>query len=220
MFGKKMKTETAFAAPQRDAPQPQLRQPTAPQAQPAVPQAQPTVQQAPPAVPRGATRNRSCSIISADLIVKGTLFSAGDVQLDGRLEGDIRANGLVVGETAIIVGHVYAEEAIIRGCIEGNISARKTHLHSTCRVEGNLLHETLSVEIGAFFEGNCCPSKDPLADATENVATVERKPSAPLQSIVELDRPQANAAPSQPKPAASSTDGEHAVRPTANYSVN
>jgi cytoskeletal protein CcmA (bactofilin family) len=218
MFGKR-KTETAFAAPQPAAPHRQLAVPQPRPPQPAVPPPQPpqpAVPQVQPAVPRGATRNRSCSIISADLIVKGTLFSAGDVQLDGRLEGDIRANGLVVGETAIIVGHVYAEEAIIRGCVEGNISARKTHLHSACHVEGNLLHETLSVEIGAFFEGNSCPSKNPLANATENVATVERKSNAPLQSIVELDRPQANTAPSQPKPAASSIDGEHATRPTTN----
>ena len=37
------------------------------------------------------------SIISADLIVQGTL-SAGDVQVDGKVDGDIRAGGLVIGD--------------------------------------------------------------------------------------------------------------------------
>jgi cytoskeletal protein CcmA (bactofilin family) len=170
MFVRNQQTETAFAAPQPAVPQPH----------PAVP-------------PRGATRNRAYSIIGADLVVKGTLFSAGEVQLDGKLEGDIRASGIIVGETAIIVGDVYAEEATIRGHVEGNISARKTQLCSTCHVEGNILHEALSIEIGAFFEGNCRHSENPLANATENVATAERKFSAPLQSIVELHRPQASA---------------------------
>ena len=65
-------------------------------AQPAVPQPQHAVPAPQPAVPpKGATRTRACSIISADLIVKGTLSSAGDIQLEGRLEGDIRAGGLI-----------------------------------------------------------------------------------------------------------------------------
>jgi len=180
MFVKAKHTETAFTA-----------------ARPAVPLPQSTVPQR-AVLPTGAPRNGS--IISADVVIRGTLFSTGDVQIDGKLEGDIRASGLVVGEKAIITGDVHAEEATIRGCVEGDISARRTQLCSTCHVEGNLLNEALSVEMGAFFEGNCHHSKDPLANATENVATVERKSSAPLHSIVEPHRPQASAAQSQPHP--------------------
>ena len=144
-------------------------------------------------------RNGNPSIISADLIVRGALFSAGDVQIDGRVDGDIRAGGLIVGEKAVIVGDVYAEEIVVRGRVEGGISARKVSLSATCHVEGNILHEALSVEIGAYFEGNCRHSDNPLANAPENVAAIERRPPVPGTP----SRAQAAPAPTPaPKPAA------------------
>jgi len=145
------------------------------------------------------------SIISADLIVRGTLFSAGDVQVDGKVDGDIRAGGLVIGEKAVITGDVYAEEAVIRGRVEGGISARKVQLAATCHVQGNILHEALSVEIGAYFDGNCRHSDNPLANAPENIAAAERR-SAPAQVAPAPPRPQPAPAPAPaavaPKPAA------------------
>ena len=147
------------------------------------------------AQPKRGLRNGTPSIISADLIVRGALFSAGDVQIDGRVDGDIRAGGLIIGEKAVIVGDVYAEEIVVRGRVEGGISARKVSLSSTCHVEGNILHEALSVEIGAYFEGNCRHSDNPLANAPENVAAIERRPTTP-------SRPAAASAPlPAPKPA-------------------
>lgn len=132
-----------------------------------------------PAAPKRGTRNAGVpSIISAELIVRGTLVSAGDIQIDGKVDGDVRANSLVIGDKAILVGDVYAEEAVVRGRVEGSIRARKVQLCATCHVEGNILHEALSVEIGAFFEGNCRHSDNPLADApTAN--GIERKPAPP-----------------------------------------
>lgn len=113
------------------------------------------------------SRSSVPSIISADLVVRGTLISTGDVQIDGRIEGDVRAGALVIGEKAYIEGDVFAEDAIVRGTVHGGIRARKVQLCSTCRVEGNILHEALAMEAGAYFEGNCRHSDNPLADKPE-----------------------------------------------------
>jgi cytoskeletal protein CcmA (bactofilin family) len=169
------------------------------------PQTQPPATAATAAAPaaqqkRSGLRNGTPSIISADLIVRGALFSAGDVQIDGRVDGDIRAGGLIIGEKAVIVGDVYAEEIVVRGRVEGGISARKVSLASTCHVEGNILHEALSVEIGAYFEGNCRHSDNPLANAPENVAAIERR-SGPTAAQSAPPRPAAAPTPA-PKPAA------------------
>jgi cytoskeletal protein CcmA (bactofilin family) len=117
------------------------------------------------------------SIISADVVVTGTLSSTGDMQVDGRVEGDVHSAALVVGEKATIQGEVLADEVTVRGRIEGSIRARKVLLCSTCHVEGNILHEAFAVEAGAFFEGNCRHSDNPLADenAKRNPG-YERKP--------------------------------------------
>src|SRR5262245_41780843 len=153
---------------------------------------------APAAQPkRAGLRNGTPSIISADLIVRGALFSAGDVQVDGRVDGDIRAGGLIIGEKAVIVGDLYAEEIVVRGRVEGGLAARKVALSAACHVECNSLPEALAVEVGACFEGNCRHSDNPLANAPENVAAIERKPSAPAATPAPRPAP----APA-PKPAA------------------
>src|SRR5260370_2238271 len=109
------------------------------------------------------------SIISAELIVRGTLVSAGDVTIDGKVDGDIRAASLVIGEKAVITGDLFAEEAIVRGRVEASIRARKVQLCSHCHGEGNILHEAFSVASEAFFEVNCRHNVKPLAEAPELV---------------------------------------------------
>ena len=137
----------------------------------------PTPMPTPAAAPAKRPRNGGApSVISSELVVRGTLISAGDVQIEGKVDGDIRATSLIVGDKAVIVGDLYAEECIVRGRVEGSIRARKVQLCATCHVEGNILHEALSVESGAFFEGNCRHSDNPLADAPEAVMP-ERKSS-------------------------------------------
>jgi cytoskeletal protein CcmA (bactofilin family) len=104
------------------------------------------------------------SIISADLVVNGTLSSTGDIQIDGKVEGNVNSAGLVIGDKACIEGDVAAEDVTIRGRIKGSIRARKVLLASTCHVEGDILHEAFAVETGAFFEGNCRHADNPLSD--------------------------------------------------------
>jgi cytoskeletal protein CcmA (bactofilin family) len=127
---------------------------------------------------RAASPRAAPSIISADLTVTGTLTSTGDMQVDGRVEGDVHSAALVVGEKAVIQGEVIADEVTVRGRVEGSIRARKILLCSTCHVEGNILHEAFAVEAGAFFEGNCRHSDNPMADENaRKMPAYERKPA-------------------------------------------
>lgn len=136
-----------------------------------------------PPKPRPAGVRAAPSVISADLVVTGTLSSSGDMQVDGRVEGDVHSAGLVIGEKAIIQGEVLADEVTVRGRVEGSIRARKILLCSTCHVEGNILHEAFAVEAGAFFEGNCRHSDNPLGEenARRNPAN-ERKLASSIGS--------------------------------------
>jgi cytoskeletal protein CcmA (bactofilin family) len=110
------------------------------------------------------------SIISADMVISGTLVSSGYIQIDGRVEGDVRSVGLVIGDKAEIHGEIYAEDVTVRGKVMGRIRARKVMLAATSHVEGDILHEAFAVESGAFFEGNCRHSDNPLGDAQRAAA--------------------------------------------------
>ena len=118
------------------------------------------------------------SIIGADVTVRGTLVSSADVTIDGKVDGDIRASGNVtVSESGRIFGNLYAEQATIRGRVEGSVRARKVQLSATCHVVGDIFHARLAIEEGAFFEGNCRHAEDPVADAPQGKD--ESSPSAP-----------------------------------------
>jgi cytoskeletal protein CcmA (bactofilin family) len=113
---------------------------------------------------RRTPRASAPSIISADLTVRGTLVTSGDIQIDGAVEGDVRSVGLVIGEKAEIRGEILAEDVTVRGRVIGHIRARRVQLAATSHVEGDILHEAFAVETGAFFEGNCRHSDNPLED--------------------------------------------------------
>jgi cytoskeletal protein CcmA (bactofilin family) len=146
--------------------------------------------QQPMAVRRSPRSGSAPSIISSDVVIVGSLTSAGDIQIDGRIDGDLRSAGLVIGEKAEIHGEILAEDVTIRGQVHGRIRARKVLLCATARVEGDILHEALVVEAGAFFEGNCRHSDNPLGDEDAPRAAIvtrpvmETKPAASAMSSI------------------------------------
>lgn len=153
----------------------------------------------------GAMKSSSVpSIISADVVLKGNVNSSGEVQLDGSLEGDIKAVALMVGEKASVKGEIVCEAVTIRGRVEGSIRAKQVALAATAHIVGDILHSSLSVESGAHFEGNCRHSDDPLSEAASSdfrkarptLAAAARSAPAPTAEDMPVPRPAANEAPS------------------------
>ncbi len=97
----------------------------------------------------------SPSIIAGDMKLVGDVQSEGDVQVDGMVEGDVACGSLTVGQNGIIHGTVHADTALIRGRVNGEIRARSVSLTKTAHVVGDVLHESLMVEPGAYIEGHC-----------------------------------------------------------------
>ncbi|WP_439634367.1 bactofilin family protein [Glycocaulis sp.] len=146
-------------------------------------------------------KSKAPSILSADLTITGSISSEGEVQLDGVVEGDVRAGSLSIGEEATVKGEVVAESVVVRGRVEGSVRARQVQLAATARIEGDIVHATLAVESGAYFDGHCRRSSDPLAD----------KKSASADSITQ-DKPKVAASSMPPAPPSSAAA---APRPVA-----
>jgi len=104
----------------------------------------------------------AASVLGADLTVVGNLKTTGDIQVEGTVEGDIRAHLLTVGETATIRGEVVADDIVINGRVIGRVRGLKVRLTSTARVEGDIIHKTIAIESGAHFEGSVQRQDDPL----------------------------------------------------------
>jgi cytoskeletal protein CcmA (bactofilin family) len=111
----------------------------------------------------GQHGDRNISIIGSDLAVVGDVISKGELRVDGQVEGDIDGNRVIIGERARITGAVRAEDVVIFGQVMGSVGGRCVSLQSTSKVEGDVYHQVLVLEQGAFFEGKSVRSDDPLA---------------------------------------------------------
>lgn len=110
------------------------------------------------------------SLLSSDLHVTGNMKTTGDIQVEGTVEGDIRAHLLTIGESATIKGEVTADDVVINGRIVGRVRGLKVRLTSTARVEGDIIHKTIAIESGAHFEGSVQRQDDPLNPGAKSPA--------------------------------------------------
>jgi cytoskeletal protein CcmA (bactofilin family) len=102
---------------------------------------------------RSASRRTAPSLIGADCSFSGDIVSEGEVQIDGQLDGDIRCRSLIIGEQGSVTGEIRAETVSVLGTVTGQISARAVSLARTARILGDIAHDSLSVEVGAYVEG-------------------------------------------------------------------
>ncbi len=97
------------------------------------------------------------SRISSALKVTGQLESEEDIQVDGHVEGDIRARKVTIGAGATVKGTVYGEDVELSGTVTGKIEATSVVLSKTARMSGDVVHKALQIEKGAYIDGHCRP---------------------------------------------------------------
>lgn len=180
---------------------------------------------APMRAPPERTMERSQpSVIGPDLTIQGNLTSKGEVQVDGEVQGDVYASHVVVGERARINGGIMAQEIVVRGHVVGFVRGIKVMLQASSHVEGDVLHKSLAIEQGAYFEGKSRRSESPLQDQAAALRDAEPAPAAseahggdaahgddaaaaprpqaaqPLTAQIRAAQAQAQAHPQQPPP--------------------
>jgi cytoskeletal protein CcmA (bactofilin family) len=128
----------------------------------------------PSIVPTPVKAKPAPSVLSSDITITGNVRSSGDIQIEGTIEGDIRAQTLIVGETATVKGEVIAEDVVVNGRVVGRLRGLKVRLANTARVEGDIVHKTIAIESGAHFEGSVQRQDDPLSKGSTTGSTPQR----------------------------------------------
>jgi len=118
-----------------------------------------------------APRTTGVSVISKALKITGQLESTEDIRIDGEVDGDVRAVSVTVGSGAKVKGTVYGNAVELSGTIEGKIEAEKVVLTSSAHMSGDVIHQNIKIESGAFIAGNCRPEFGKTASASKSTAT-------------------------------------------------
>ena len=111
------------------------------------------------------------SIISEGSEFKGNIKTSGEIQIDGVLNGNIRAKQIVVGVNGNVRGNVTANFLRICGKIEGEIRAETLEIVSSASVKGNVFKKTISIESGSKVIGNI----NELESTTAKIFKLQRK---------------------------------------------
>jgi len=123
-----------------------------------------------------AVKDNVPSIISHGTHIVGDVTTEGEVQIDGKVEGNIRCHSLIVADTGEVTGKVTCDSVMLHGTLSGTIHAKSVSLSCTAHMVGDVTHEKLTIEPGAHFKGQCIPietKKDGVValSGTRNTAT-------------------------------------------------
>jgi cytoskeletal protein CcmA (bactofilin family) len=94
------------------------------------------------------------SIIGSNTDFQGELNVMGTLRVDGRVDGKLKAECVILSETAVVKGGVTAKKIIVGGKIEGNLRAQEiVEIKGKGKVIGDILANKLSVAEGGEFNG-------------------------------------------------------------------
>jgi cytoskeletal protein CcmA (bactofilin family) len=93
------------------------------------------------------------TVIAKGLKIVGSVTAEGLVEVNGQIDGELHCTSLVIARGAHVNGTVAAERVIVDGNVEGPIQGGEVILKSQAHVVGDIQHQSLAIESGAFFDG-------------------------------------------------------------------
>ena len=148
--------------------------------------------------PTATRKSGRDSCIGAGMSIVGKIECNGPAQVFGRIEGELRASDLLVGDGATIDGSVIAQNVTVCGRIKGTIRAVRVKLQNGGAVEGDIFHRSLSIDENSLFEGSSRrvenPTEIPSSIDAKIPPTTDTQSSTPM-SDVDADLQRAESAP-------------------------
>lgn len=96
------------------------------------------------------------TLIGKEVVLQGILKAKGTLRIDGKIEGNIVADNIIIGEGAEVTGDINCGSIVIGGKVIGNItSSVSIELLKSAQLIGDIKTPQLAVAQGSIFEGNC-----------------------------------------------------------------
>jgi len=110
------------------------------------------------------------TIVGPSTVVQGNLDVKGSVLVYGTVLGDVRSNGQVrMAKDSVIKGTVVAQDAVIDGELEGNLTTEgRATLGRSAKMVGDLRAQLLVIEEGAQYSGKCKMDGSKIKSAPES----------------------------------------------------
>jgi cytoskeletal protein CcmA (bactofilin family) len=97
--------------------------------------------------------NPISSIIGQDMILTGDMVFKSKIQIDGKINGNLNGDSLILSNTGKIEGDVEVKSITCYGQIDGNVKAGVLFLKKSGVINGRVETSDLSVESGGILTG-------------------------------------------------------------------
>ena len=110
----------------------------------------------------------SKNVLTSEVEIRGSLKFSGELTFEGKLEGEINTDGtLYLGDSAVVNGNISAGSVVVRGKVNGNVSAKdKIDLKTKTELFGDLRAAKLIIEEGVTFVGKTEVNPNKVAPTT------------------------------------------------------
>ena len=95
----------------------------------------------------------SSSTLSNSFSLKGSISCKGELQIDGRINGNINGEKVILGPESSMDGTLTADEVVISGKFKGKIKGKSIRLDSGASVNAEIIYEILAIEDGSSVNG-------------------------------------------------------------------
>ena len=108
------------------------------------------------------------TVIGEGYIFTGEIQGSSVIRIEGKIIGNVNVEGgVVLGEKGNIEGDITTKSAIIYGTVNGNIRSTQLEIKKTGYVTGDIITDTLEIELGAQYNGKLNMQKQQiLAEAS------------------------------------------------------
>ena len=93
------------------------------------------------------------SIIGTDVIFKGKITNSKTIEINGRVEADIKSEKITLGKTASFEGGIQADLVVISGKYQGKLKEDSVWLTDSSIITGEINYKSLQMDRGAAL--NC-----------------------------------------------------------------
>jgi cytoskeletal protein CcmA (bactofilin family) len=93
------------------------------------------------------------SVIGGGIEITGNIEASVDLHLEGIVNGDVRCATLILGESSVIRGSVYAQRIRAAGTIEGSVETSDLAVEATAKLSGDITYSRIRVANGAILDG-------------------------------------------------------------------
>ena len=154
------------------------------------------------------------TVIGRASFVRGRVNGSGDLEIAGRVEGDVTITGEVTVESSgLVAANISARRIVVRGAVKGDLTAEDALVvDAGARVVGDLRAPRIAIAQGGLVRGHVQTGAAGAAKARSSSASARVTMPSAKAAAPPAAKSVPKAAPSRPAATASKNNGKPAHR--------